>query len=132
MTDLSRLLRDGDPVVGELFPAAEVDGMLGRLRLEAERGVLVTEREQVPWGTAWRVMVTALTCVAIVAMTAIARRALPAHGAAVAGRGPDRMHVQRIDRSAASVVPVRHLQFSTPEGIRVFWTFDPNFQESRR
>jgi hypothetical protein len=131
MTDVSRLLRESDPVTGELFPAAEVDGMLGRLRLEAERSVLVTEREHVPWGTAWRVMATALTLVAIVAVTLLARRDLPARGAAVADRSPD-VRVPPRDRPPTSVVPVRHLQFSTPEGIRVFWTFDPDFQENRR
>lgn len=136
MTDIGRLLRHGDPVVGESFPAGAVDGMLGRLRLEAERGALgaetATERAHLPWGTAWRVMATALTCVAVFAVAVLARRESPPPAASAVDRSPDRRHAPGSDRPATSVVPVRHLQFSTPEGIRVFWTFDPDFQENRR
>ena len=141
MTDIGHLLREGDPVAGEPFPASAVDGMQGRLRLEAERSVLAPEGGHLPWGTAWRAMTTALTCVVIVAITVLARRESPAAGP-VTARDPDRVQAQRADRAVVAdprdrrtptqVVPVRHLQFSTPEGIRVFWTFDPDFQENRR
>ena len=136
MTDIGRLLREGDPIAGESFPAGAVDGMLSRLRLEAERSVVAAERAtesaHLTWGTAWRAMATAMTCVALFAVAVLARREVPATGAAVAERGADRVHVPRGVRPVTSVVPVRHLQFSTPEGIRVFWTFDPDFQENRR
>ena len=139
MTDIGRLLREGDPVAGEPFPAAAVDGMLGRMRLEAERSVAAAESRVVAaesvhltWGMAWRAMATAMTAAAIVAVAVLARRELPAAPTAVVERSPDRLHVRGGDRPATNVRPVRHLQFSTPEGIRVFWTFDPDFQENRR
>jgi hypothetical protein len=132
MTDIARLLRDGDPVAGESFPAGAVDGMLGRLRLEAERGALAADSAPLAWGIAWRVMATALTCVALFAVAVLARRESPLPAASAVDRSPDRRHAPGSDRPATSVVPVRHLQFSTPEGIRVFWTFDPDFQENRR
>ena len=130
MTDIGGLLREGDPVSAENFPAGAVYGMLGRLRLEAERSMPASEHVHVPWGSAWRVMATALTCVAIAAVVVLARREPPR--TAMTEFGPDRVHAQRGDRPVTNVVPVRHLQFSTPEGIRVFWTFDPDFQENRR
>ena len=132
MTDIERLLREGDPIAGESFPAGAVDGMLGRLRLEAERHAIATETPPLAWGVTWRVVATALTCVALFAVAVLARRESPPLRPSSVDRSADRLHAQSSDRSAAGVVPVRHLQFSTPEGIRVFWTFDPDFQESRR
>ena len=132
MTDIGRLLREGDPIAGESFPAGAVDGMLGRLRLEAERSVLAAETVPLAWGLTWRVMATALTCVAIFAVAVLARRESPPPRASTVDRSADRLHVRGGNQPATSVVPVRHLQFSTPEGIRVFWTFDPDFQENRR
>lgn len=132
MTGIGRLLREGDPIAGESFPAGTVDGMLGRLRLEAERSALAAENVPLAWGITWRVMAMALTCVALFAVAVLARRESPPPRATAIDRSADRLHAPGGDRPAASVVPVRHLQFSTPEGIRVFWTFDPDFQENRR
>jgi hypothetical protein len=132
MTDIGRLLREGDPVAGESFPAGAVDGMLGRLRLEAERSAPAAETVTPALGITWRVMATALTCVAIFAVAVLARRESPPPRAPAVERSADRLHGPGSDRQRTSVVPVRHLQFSTPEGIRVFWTFDPDFQENRR
>ena len=141
MKDIGRLLREGDPVARESFPAMEVDGMLGRLRFEAERGAPATGRERQPWGAAWRAMATALACVAVLAVAVLAWRDSAADRASMTERSPERVRAQRVQRvdvaeAAADagpvrqVVPVRHLQFATPEGVRVFWTFDPDFQEN--
>jgi hypothetical protein len=149
MNQLGRLLRDSDPVAGESFPAVEIDRMLGRLRLEAERGVLQTCDDRVPSGAVWRVIAASLTCAAVVLVAVVAQRESPASRAVVGARGPEGVGVQRAGRSVvadaradlsavavakveaqAHVVPVRQLQFATPEGIRVFWTFDPDFQEN--
>lgn len=132
MTDIGGLLRAGDPVAGESFPAGVVDGMLGRLRLEAERSAIAIDTVPLAWGATWRVMATALTCVALFAVAVLARRESPPPRESSLNRSADRLPAQDGVRSAVSVVPVRHLQFSTPEGIRVFWTFDPDFQENRR
>ena len=132
MNELGQLLRDSDPVAGESFPAVEIDRMLGRLRLEAERGVLQTGDGRLAFGGVWRVMATSLTCAAIVLVVVVAQRDSRT-GRAVAERSPEGGRVQRADQPAiadAHVVPVRQLQFDTPEGIRVFWTFDPDFQEN--
>jgi len=130
MNEIGQLLRDSDPVAGESFPAVEIDRMLGRLRLEAERGVLQTGDDRVPFGAVWRVMATSLTCAAVVLVAVVAQRESRTGRVAVAEHGPERGRLQRADQPAAAVVPVRQLQFDTPEGIRVFWTFDPDFQEN--
>ena len=130
MKEIGRLLREGDPVARESFPATEVDGMLGRLRFEAERGMLEAQIERVPWGTGWRVIVTTFACVAGVLVAVSASRELPVDRALGVPQGTEPARVQPLARPVTAVVPVRQLQFSTPEGVRVFWTFDPDFQEN--
>ena len=139
MKELGQLLRDSDPVAGESFPVVAIDRMLGRLRLEAEGGDRQTGDDRVRFGVAWRVTATSLACAAVVLVAAVAQRESRTGRVVVVENGPERGRVQRADQLAvadarakapAHVVPVRQLQFATPEGIRVFWTFDPDFQEN--
>ena len=130
MKELGQLLRDSDPVAGESFPVVAIDRMLGRLRHEAEGGDRQTGDDRVRFGVAWRVTATSLACAAVVLVAAVAQRESRTGRVVVVENGPERGRVQRADQLATAVVPVRQLQFATPEGIRVFWTFDPDFQEN--
>lgn len=132
MKEIGRLLRDGDPVARESFPAMEVDGMLARLRFEAERQVLEAQGERVSSGTAWRVIATSFACIAglLVATSAPRQRQRASARVVDVSQRSAPPRAQPGARSAPAVVPVRQLQFSTPEGVRVFWTFDPDFQEN--
>ena len=140
MNEIGRLLREGDPVARESFPAVEIDGMLGRLRGAAERRVLDMDVARAPWGAAWRVTATALACAAVILVAVLASDIPPVLDAGIgrqrgdralaADPGVDRVRPQRVNQPAAAVMPVRQLQFSTPEGVRVFWTFNPDFQEN--
>lgn len=106
---LRTLLREGDPVTrnGSLDPA------------DAQRmRRIVLDSRPVPEPWSWIVPVAALTAVTLVAAVAPRFRASPASPAA----------------STAPVAAIgtveserRQLQFVTPGGTRVIWTFDSRF-----
>lgn len=136
MSDIYDLLRAGDPIRDEgLPPVVRVDRMLQRLRADAPGGdahapAVVDRRRR----TLRRlVAVGGLSVAFAIVATALLRqhgRQPSSHSSdpMVPDMAPASMTLKRAP-SSRNVVPVRHLQFETPEGIKVFWTFNPDLPE---
>ena len=131
MSELKDLLSAGDPARVESQPTGpELDQLLCRLQAEAAAsGSIAHPRGGLSPGVALRVVATGVAFgVALVLVTYPAWRRQPS----APGDGAAQVLPQPPDGTAAHPpVEVRHLQFATPEGVRVFWTFDPNFNEDR-
>jgi hypothetical protein len=114
MKDVSSLLRDGDPIAreGELSLADSE-----RMRRRVESAVAAAPPEGQRFFSAVAVTLL-LLCAGAVWVTS---RSL----------APQPAHEQRPEQVIDAPKPVgTHLQFVTPGGTRVFWTFHPK-QEAR-
>ena len=117
MTDLTRLLREGDPV--------QEDGQLGaddaqRMRRTVLASVFERAIVALPWRRPFALAAMAVVLVIIGATAghqALRQRALPP--ATSAGLTP-------IDAQGGG--DRRQLQFSTPGGTRIIWIFDENLR----
>ena len=131
MRDLGEVLRDADPVRYEPMPHPDaVSRLLDRLRAEIDGNAGDRHVERVRWGTAWGVVAASFACLVMVSTTWLWLREPRPTGPLDSVSGSMQGERLREETSGGAAVPVRHLQFSTPEGIRVFWTFNPDFQEN--
>lgn len=110
MKDLGTLLRETDPVAREegLSPA-DVAGMRRAIVAAADHGSAIA----VWWPRP--LVVAATVAVTLVGGVVVGRR-LPPRDAAVSVPSP-----------SATAHDRRQLQFATPGGTRIIWTFDPDF-----
>lgn len=109
MTPLRDLLRDGDPVVGDAG-LSEDEGLAMRRRVMAEVAPARTGRPV--WQEALALGVVIVLMVAI-GVTTGQRMSPPADS-------PPLNAVRQQEQP-------RQLQFATPGGTRIIWTFDPEF-----
>jgi hypothetical protein len=126
MTDLTKLLRDADPL-------HEDEGLSPAEALAIRRRMLAEVRPAFFAIPAWQ---RPLAVTAVVALMVVV-------GVVTGRRMSNDETVSAISPRTASIVPaggssagseMRQLQFSTPGGTRIIWIFDQNFrlQESMR
>ena len=129
MTDLTKLLRDGDPLKDEreqkdLSPAdAQV---IRRAMLEAANARPAT-------GSAWqRPLAWAAVAIVLIGVGGVAGHRINER-ASIAPRPVDTGWLAERSGSSGDITP-RQVQFATPGGTRIIWILDPNpsVQESMR
>lgn len=113
MTDIGRLLRDGDPVAREPeMTAADVQAVR-RAMLDA---IEVPDQARSRWPGP--LLAAAAVAAAIVAGVAVGQRT-PAPPTSAIGT--------ESTRASSTVHAQRQLQFASPGGTRIIWVFDPEF-----
>jgi hypothetical protein len=113
MTDLTTLLKDGDPLrVEEGLDPAEAD----RMRRRVIAAAVEAERVRTPWHRPF-----AVAAVAVLLVIAGTIRSHQTVEPTIAAEDPFAM-------SGSGDTDRRQLQFSTPGGTRIIWIFDENLR----
>ena len=112
MNDISELLKQADPAASEP-PLAPDD--LQRMR----RVVIATLPEQSPVFWPRPLIVMATLALALASSVAIGRRLPPPHTTP-----PGKVVTQPLTQAGS----VSQLEFTTPGGTRIIWTFEPDFK----
>jgi len=112
--DISRILRDADPLAREQgLPPAAVTGM--------RRAVVAAATDSVQPAGWWpKPLLVGATVATMLVAGVMAGRWLPSRDAGTTA-------VRSETSSAAASSPRRQLQFATPGGTRIIWVFDPDF-----
>ena len=114
MTDLTTILKDGDPVrVEEGLGPANAD----RMRRRVIAATVEAERVRTPWHRPF-----AVAAVAVLLVIAGTIRSHQTVAPTIAAEDPFAMS------GSSAGTERRQLQFSTPGGTRIIWIFDENLR----
>ena len=123
MTNLSKLLNDGDPLRSDGGEAAELSTVdAERMRRVIVSAALESRPSRAPWLRPLAMAAVAALLVAVGTMTGHQVIVEPAPAAGT----PEPLAA--IDGSGGDGGDRRQLQFSTPGGTRIIWIFDQNLR----